>query len=105
MLLALKEIRILLPNNQRQHRTSHAPKDVLPLRTCANYGAPCQPLLRDFSEWIRSPTSQPLNGGGVEFDSREVLGRSQGPAVGCMSLVSTQGMPTGVSNFQENAPP
>ena len=22
----------LLPNNQRQHRTSHAPKDVLPLR-------------------------------------------------------------------------
>jgi len=28
---------ILLPNNQHQHRTSHAPKDVLPLRTCANY--------------------------------------------------------------------
>jgi hypothetical protein len=25
------EIGILLPNNQRQHRTSHAPKDVLPL--------------------------------------------------------------------------
>jgi len=28
------ETGILLPNNQRQHRTSHAPKDVLPLRTC-----------------------------------------------------------------------
>ena len=26
---------ILLPNNQLQHRTSHAPKDVLPLRICA----------------------------------------------------------------------
>ena len=26
-----------MPNNQRQHRTSHAPKDVLPLRICANY--------------------------------------------------------------------
>ena len=25
-----KETGILLPNNQRQHRTSHAPKDVLP---------------------------------------------------------------------------
>jgi len=28
------ETGILLPNNQRQHRTSHAPKDVLPLRIC-----------------------------------------------------------------------
>jgi len=28
------ETGILLPNNQRQHRTSHAPKDVLPLRVC-----------------------------------------------------------------------
>jgi len=27
-----KETGILLPDNQRQHRTSHAPKDVLPLR-------------------------------------------------------------------------
>ena len=25
-----REIGILLPNNQRQHRTSHVPKDVLP---------------------------------------------------------------------------
>ena len=40
------ETGILLPNNQRQHRTSHAAKDVLPLRICANYCAPCQPLLR-----------------------------------------------------------
>ena len=33
-----RETGILLPNNQqRQHRTSHAPKDVLSLRTCANY--------------------------------------------------------------------
>ena len=46
---------ILLPNNQRQHSTSHAPKDMLPLRICADYCAPCQPLLRAFSGWIRSP--------------------------------------------------
>ena len=46
---------ISLPNSQRQHRTSHAPKDVLPLRKCVNYCAPCQPLVRDFSGWIRSP--------------------------------------------------
>ena len=37
---------MLLPNNQRQHRTSHAPKDVLPFRICADNCAPCQPLLR-----------------------------------------------------------
>ena len=30
-----RETGILLPNNQRQHRTSHAPKDVLPLRIWA----------------------------------------------------------------------
>ena len=30
---------ILLPNNQRQHRTSHAPEDVLPLRIYADYCA------------------------------------------------------------------
>ena len=29
------EIGSALPNNQRQHRTSHAPKDVLLLRICA----------------------------------------------------------------------
>ena len=29
-----------LPNNQRQQRTSHDPKDVLPLRICGNYCAP-----------------------------------------------------------------
>ena len=29
-----------MPNKQRQHRTLHAPKDVLPLRICANYCAP-----------------------------------------------------------------
>ena len=40
----LYEHGISLPNNQRQHRTSHAPKDVLPLRICANYCAPCQRL-------------------------------------------------------------
>jgi hypothetical protein len=28
----LRETVVLLPNNQRQHRTSHASKDVLPLR-------------------------------------------------------------------------
>ena len=37
-----RETGILLPNNQRQHRTSHAPKDVLPVRICAKYCAPCQ---------------------------------------------------------------
>jgi hypothetical protein len=50
-----RETGILLPNNQRQHRTSHAPKNVLPLRICAKYCAPCQPLLRAFHGWIRSP--------------------------------------------------
>ena len=30
------EISMLLPNNQRQHRTLRAPKDVLPLRICAS---------------------------------------------------------------------
>ena len=47
-----------LPNNQRQHRTSHAPKDVLPLRMYANYCAPCQPLLRAF---FAIPKPQALN--------------------------------------------
>ena len=28
----IKKSGILSPNNQRQHRTSHAPKNVLPLR-------------------------------------------------------------------------
>ena len=51
----LTETGILLPTNQHQHRSSHAPKDVLPLRICASYCAPCQPLLRAFSGWIRSP--------------------------------------------------
>ena len=41
-MVSSRETGILLPNNQRQHRTSHALKDVLPLRTCANYCAPCQ---------------------------------------------------------------
>ena len=44
---------MLLPNNQRQHRTSHAPKDVLPLRICANYCAPCHEQAR------RSRATQP----------------------------------------------
>ena len=47
--------RIVLPNNQRQHRIPHAPKDMLPLRICAKYCAPRQPLLRAFPGWIRSP--------------------------------------------------
>ena len=33
------ETGILMPNNQRQDHISHAPKDVLPLRICANYCA------------------------------------------------------------------
>ena len=32
-----------MPNNQRQHRTTHAPKDVLPLRICTPAG-PTPPL-------------------------------------------------------------
>ena len=31
-----------MPNNQRQHRTLHAPKDVLPFRIGAKYCAPCR---------------------------------------------------------------
>ena len=46
---------ISLPNNQRQHRSSHAPKDVLPLRICADCCSSYQPLLRAFSGWIRYP--------------------------------------------------
>ena len=34
-----RETGIFLPKTQRQHRTSHAPKDVLPPRICANYCA------------------------------------------------------------------
>jgi hypothetical protein len=29
-----REIRLLSPNNQRQHRTLHIPKDVLPYALC-----------------------------------------------------------------------
>ena len=46
---------LVWPNNQHPHRTSHAPKDVLHLRICADYCAPCQPLLRAFSRSIRLP--------------------------------------------------
>ena len=45
----LLENGIVLPNNQRKHRTSRAPKDVLPSHICANYCAPCQPLSRHFT--------------------------------------------------------
>ena len=38
------EIDILLPNNQRQYCTSHALKDVLPLRICANHCVPTADL-------------------------------------------------------------
>jgi len=31
---SLREIGILLPNNQRQHRTLHIQKDVLPYALC-----------------------------------------------------------------------
>ena len=41
--LITRETGILLPNNQRLHRTPHAPQDVLPLCICAYYCAPCQP--------------------------------------------------------------
>jgi len=47
-----REIGILLPNNQRQHRTS---RRMCCLTHCASYCAPCQPLVRAFSGWIRSP--------------------------------------------------
>ena len=32
--LAFREIGVLLPNNQRQHRTLHIQKDVLPYALC-----------------------------------------------------------------------
>ena len=41
--LCERETGILLPNNLRQHRTSHALNDVLPLRICADHCSPCQP--------------------------------------------------------------
>ena len=53
--LGYRETGIVLSNNQRQHRTSRAPQDVLPLLLCANYCTLCQPLVRAFSGWIRSP--------------------------------------------------
>jgi len=31
---SFQEVGILLPNNQRQHRTLHVPKDVLPYALC-----------------------------------------------------------------------
>ena len=34
-----RETGILLPSNQRQHRTSHAPKNVVPVHICAYYCA------------------------------------------------------------------
>jgi len=46
-----RKIWILLPNNQRQHRSLHIQKDVLPYALCY-YCAPCQPLLRAFSGWM-----------------------------------------------------
>jgi hypothetical protein len=52
-----KEAGISLPKNQRQHRTSHIQKDVMPY-TCTNFAgfcAPCQPLWRTFPGWIRPP--------------------------------------------------
>ena len=53
------ETGILLLNNQRQHRTSHAPKDVLPLRICTNYRAPFQPMrIKVCTPW-RFPTKVP----------------------------------------------
>ena len=51
-----QRLSILLPNNQRQHRTLHASRKMCCPTHCANNCAPCQPLLRAFSEWIRSPT-------------------------------------------------
>jgi len=53
------DIGILLPNNQRQHHT--LPNNQRQNRRmccpthCASYCAPCPPLLRAFSGWIRSP--------------------------------------------------
>ena len=78
--LERREIGILLPNNQRQHRTSHAPKDVLPLRICASYCAPCQQLLREFSGWIRSPPpTQVCESGGVSESGGRKWRRDQFP--------------------------
>ena len=48
VLFVVLETGVLLPNNQRQHRPSHTPKDVLPSRMCARYCAPSQLLLRAF---------------------------------------------------------
>ena len=57
----LREIGILLPNNQRQHRTLHIQKDVLPdvrgTPVCASYCAQYQPPLRAFSRMDSISTS------------------------------------------------
>ena len=50
-----RDIGIVLPNDQRQYCTLHIQEDVLPY-ACASYNAPCQPLSRAFSGWIRSPS-------------------------------------------------
>jgi len=59
------EIGILMPDNQRQHRTSHAPKDVLSLRICANYCAPCQPFLPPGTDLQTAPINSEPSAGGV----------------------------------------
>ena len=53
-----RKIGIFLPNNQRQHRSLHVQEDVLPYALCSLL-RPCQPLLRAFSRWIRSPPPTP----------------------------------------------
>ena len=45
--LSQRETGISLPNNQRQHRTSHSPEDVLPLRICVLRACRCCELFSD----------------------------------------------------------
>ena len=72
------ETGILLPNNQRQHRTSHAPKDVLPLRICANYCAPCQKAAKEKSHTAAATRSTSKEARNTEGSKREESDRKQG---------------------------
>ena len=55
----VRETSILLPNNQRHHRTSHAPKDVLTLHT---RGYQMLHFVQDTSG-VQTPNSNPNNRG------------------------------------------
>ena len=72
---------ISLPNNQRQYRSSHAPKDVKPLHICASNCAPCQPLLRAFPGWWERCGVIRVSGFGLKGPGSRVWGADVLPYV------------------------